>query len=133
MSQRLGDWQRLSQGSVALLAEGWAPAGVQGRVTFHAMAIQQTVHEIEQADGQDHFVQFGLAPTGGENGTSIALRHARRLQRELARIVQQGPQLLVDRRTVNVAEELLNQLGHDAKGLDSLSVHTEAVLTGIQP
>lgn len=96
------------------------------------MALQQAIHQVEQADRQNRIVEVPLAPARLENSLGVGLHRLRWLQRELAGVGQQGTQLRLHWRRVHIVQQLLDQRLFDAEGQSRLAMDPVTVGAGGQ-
>ncbi len=61
------------EGFIAPIAKGLSPCAEYPGIALYPMTLQQPVHEVEQAHGENGVVQRGLGPPGGKHGLSVPL------------------------------------------------------------
>src|SRR5262249_28159307 len=85
------------------------------RIGRDAVPFDEPIHEIEHAADRDGGMQGSLVPAGREDRVGIGLRHVRRRHCQLLHEGEQRPQLTVDRRGREVADEAIDRCRRDAK------------------
>ncbi len=66
--------KQAQQRRIARLLQSMAACLVQIRRSLDAVALKQTVHEIEQADREDRVVQIPFGPAFGQDGIDMSLQ-----------------------------------------------------------